>query len=141
MAFHTLYVQTKGEGLYSITPQLKEGLQKLLAKDLKSSGVFYAFILHTSCALLISENYDPSAKEDLEAFFKYLVPRDLPFVEHTLEGPDDSPSHMKSALLHQHIALPVEEGQLVLGQWQGVFLAEFRDSSKKRSVLLKFIQE
>ncbi len=109
--------------------------------EMDGDGILFIFIMHTSCALTISEDYDPSAKRDLERFFDHLAPRDLPFIEHTLEGPDDSPSHMKSALLHQHLALPVDNGKIQLGQWQGIFLAEFRDDQKTRKIHLKFLAE
>lgn len=74
----------------------------------------------------------------MENFLKHIASRDLPFIEHTLEGPDDSPSHMKSILLQQHLAIPVEEGELLLGTWQGIYLAEFRDAPHQRSIIVKF---
>lgn len=141
MAYYSFDIYTKGEALYSITDAVEGGLEKLIKKEAKLSGILYAFVMHTSCALLISENYDPTAKNDLEHFFSYLAPRDLSFIQHTLEGKDDSPSHMKSSLLNQHLAFIVNEGEIILGQWQGVFLAEFRDQPKKRTVLLKFMQD
>ena len=132
MAFETILVQTKGENLYSITEEVKQRIQN------KQSGILHLFVMHTSCALAISEDYDPSAKKDLESFLKHLAPRSLPFIQHKLEGEDDSPSHMKSALLHQHLACIVEDGELLLGTWQGIFLAEFRDAPHQRKILLKF---
>lgn len=130
----SIEIQTSGEALYSVTDVVREKLRQMTT----SSGILHPFLIHTSCALLISEDWDPTAREDLEAFFKVLVPRNQPFIRHTLEGEDDSPSHMKSALLQQHLACIVEEGTLILGQWQGIFLAEFRDHPKKRTLLLKF---
>jgi len=135
MSHQTIQVATQGEGFYSITDLVQE---QMLKESLKESGIMHLFLLHTSCALTISEDYDPSAKRDIETFLKHLAPRDLPFIEHTLEGPDDSPSHMKASLLHQHLAFIVEKGTLLLGTWQGIFLAEFRDSPHTRSILLKF---
>ena len=132
-------VNTDGEGLYSITDEIQSSLLKGIGENV--SGVLHLFVMHTSCALVISEDYDPLAKKDLEAFFQYLAPRNLPFIQHTLEGPDDSPSHMKSALLHQHLACIVEGGQLLLGTWQGIFLAEFRDAPHRRQVLVKFVPD
>lgn len=135
MSYLKITVPTHGERLYSITEHIHSSLSEL---TLQQSGILHLFIQHTSCALTISEDYDPSAKRDLEVFLKYLAPRNLPFIEHTLEGEDDSPSHMKSILLQQHLALPVEDGKLLLGTWQGVYLAEFRDAPHQRSIILKF---
>lgn len=138
MKHRSIPIHTEGEALYSITKAIRAELPRLLEAHATDSGVLHLFVMHTSCALLISEDWDPTARQDLETFFKHLAPRNLPFIEHTLEGPDDSPSHMKSALLQQHLGLLVEDGELVLGQWQGVFLAEFRDQPKQRTLVLKF---
>lgn len=135
MSYLKITIPTQGEGFYSITEQIHSSLFELANQK---SGILHLFIQHTSCALTISEDYDPSAKRDLERFLKYVAPRDLPFIEHTLEGEDDSPSHMKSLLLQQHLALPVEKGKLLLGTWQGIYLAEFRDAPHQRSIILKF---
>lgn len=135
MSYTKITVQTNGERFYSITEQVQSSLKEAAASP---CGILHLFILHTSCALTISESYDPSAKRDMEKFLKYLAPRDLPFVEHTLEGEDDSPSHMKSILLQQHLAIPVEKRKLLLGTWQGIYLAEFRDAPHQRNVIVKF---
>lgn len=139
----TLTVSTSAERFYSITEQVSHGLTKLLTQYCKESsdGLLFIFIKHTSCALTISESYDPQAKIDLEETLKHLCPRDLPFITHTSEGPDDSPSHMKSMLLNQHLAIPVEKGKLELGTWQGIFLAEFRDAPHQRQLGLKFFSD
>ena len=128
-----LTIETSGEGFYDITGEVQNQVSA------KASGILHLFCIHTSCALTITEAYDPSAKKDVEKFLNHLAPRDLGFIEHTLEGPDDSPSHMKSALLHQNLAFIVEEGELLLGRWQGIYLAEFRDAPHKRTILMKFI--
>ena len=138
MKHKAIHMGTEGEALYSITDLVRAELPSLIENHAVDSGVLHLFVMHTSCALLISEDWDPTARQDLEAFLKHLAPRHLPFIRHTLEGEDDSPSHMKSAVLQQHLGLIVEEGELLLGQWQGVFLAEFRDHPKERTVLLKF---
>ncbi len=101
-------------------------------------GIFHLFCMHTSCALLINEGFDHTAKKDLELFFDYLAPQSLPFIRHTIEGRDDSPAHMKSALLHQHLAFMVEDSELIIGQWQGVFLAEFRNDPHQRTIICKY---
>ena len=76
-----------------------------------------------------------------QSFMKHLAPRNLNFITHTLEGPDDSPSHMKSILLQSSLAIPVDKGEIFLGRWQGLYLAEFRDQPKRREILLKFIAD
>lgn len=131
-----LLTQTNGEGFYDITSDIKTKLSDLNPKN--KSGLLNLFITHTSCALTISESYDSSAKSDMENFLKHIAPRNLSFITHTAEGPDDSPSHMKSLLLNQQLGFIVEEGELILGTWQGVYLAEFRDSKKQREILIKF---
>lgn len=136
-----LQVQTRGEGFYNITKDVQNSCDEcLLEKEPNTSGVLFIISMHTSCGLLMNEAYDSSAKRDLEKFLKYLAPRDLPFIEHTAEGEDDSPSHMKTALLQQNLALPVEEGEILFGSWQGIYLAEFRDAPKKRNIILKFLE-
>lgn len=125
-------------GFYNITENINKSLKSELSDSKNSSGILTLFCLHTSCALLINEAWDPTAQKDLENFFDYIAPENLPFVQHVLEGPDDSPAHMKSALLHQSIALIVEGQQCLLGRWQGIFLAEFRNGTHNRSILMKF---
>lgn len=132
-------LSTHGEKFYDITEEIKSIAQELAQNS--PSGNLYVLCQHTSCGLVISENYDSSAKRDLEKFMRHLAPRDLAFIEHTSEGPDDSPSHMKSILTQPQLVLFVEEGEVVLGTWQGVFLAEFRDSPKKRNVILKYVED
>ncbi len=139
MNLYTFSYKTSGEKFYDITSSLNSFFQKEVIPHFNSnSGVLHLFLQHTSCALTISEAYDPSAKKDLESFMKYLAPRNLNFITHTLEGPDDSPSHMKSILLQSSLTVPVDKGGIFLGRWQGLYLAEFRDEPKRREILLKF---
>ena len=142
MNLYTFSYKTSGENFYDITSPLNSFFQKEVIPNFKpTSGVLHLFLQHTSCALTISEAYDPSAKKDLESFMKHLAPRNLNFITHTLEGPDDSPSHMKSILLQSSLAIPVDKGEIFLGRWQGLYLAEFRDELKRREILLKFIAD
>ena len=134
----TISLQTSGEKFYDITEKVRGSVSDLAKSE---SGIAFIFCQHTSCGLVINENYDPTAKLDMEAFLKHLAPRNLSFIQHTIEGEDDSPSHMKSMLIQQHLALPVEQGALVMGTWQGIFLAEFRDAAKNRKILIKFIAD
>ncbi len=142
MALFNFSFQTDGERFYDITPKIKQFFDSDILPHFESrSGVLHLFLQHTSCALTISESYDPSAKIDLETFMKHLAPRNLGFIKHTMEGPDDSPSHMKSILLQHSLSLLVEKSELFLGQWQGVYLCEFRDNPKKRNIILKFMPD
>lgn len=131
----SLIINTSGEGFYDITNNL---IAKFDHKSL-TSGICTIFCPHTSCALTISEGFDPQARQDIEKFLQHLAPRNLAFIKHNAEGPDDSPSHMKSVLLHQSITLLIEHGKPKLGSWQSIFLAEFRDRSHKREVWFKVI--
>lgn len=137
MSLTRLIIPTQGEQFYDITARVKDSLELIRGENL--SGLLNLFIQHTSCALTINESYDPSAREDMEEFLRHLAPRNLKFIKHDDEGPDDSPSHMKSMLIQNSITIPVEKGQLLLGQWQGIYLCEFRDAPKERSILLKFL--
>ena len=132
-----LPIQTGGERFYEITSAVRSSLKEHQeAKD----GVLILFNPHTSCGLTIQEAYDSSAARDMEKFLQHLCPRNLAFIEHTAEGPDDSPSHMKSILLQNSLQLIVEDGEIQLGTWQGIYLCEFRDASKTRTMHLKFIE-
>ncbi len=101
-----------------------------------ATGLCHLFVQHTSASLTVQENADPTARADLEAFFDRLVPRDTPYFRHTSEGPDDMPSHIRSVLSDTSMLLPVENGELALGTWQGVYLFEHRDSTPSRRVLV-----
>lgn len=132
---NTIQINTQGEGFYSITHLVKDKVPQ------NFSGMLFLYIQHTSCAMTISESFDPSAQKDLENFLKHLAPRNLEFITHDAEGDDDSPSHMKSILLQTTIGIPVEKGSLLLGTWQGVYLCEFRDGHKTRNIIVKLISE
>ena len=128
----TLTVATQGQGLHDITPAVK----KALAKSPNATGLCNLFIQHTSASLLIQENYDPSAKADLENWLNRLVPENDPLYSHTLEGPDDMPAHIKAALTACSLTIPVEKGELLLGTWQGIFLWEHRHGDQHRKVII-----
>lgn len=135
MNYQTLSIQTQGEGFYDITKLIKDWLmsQKVQRGDLK------IFLPHTSCGLCINEAFDPSACQDMENFLKHLAPRNLSFIKHTAEGEDDSPSHMKSILLQNTLEFFIEDSKILLGQWQGIYLCEFRDLPKERSLHIKAV--
>ena len=131
---------SQGEGFQDITEKVKQQLQVLLPTP-TADGVLYLYCPHTSCALTINEGFDPSARRDLEHFLQHLAPRNLALITHKAEGSDDSPSHMKTALLQTSLTFLVEHGELILGRWQSIYLAEFRDGHKERKIYLKFLAE
>ena len=128
----TLTVNTKGQGLSEITGRIRD----VVEASGKSDGLVHVFVRHTSCSLMIMENADPSARRDLEAFMDRLVPEGVDYFEHTAEGPDDMPSHIKMALTRTGETIPLADGRLVLGTWQGVYLWEYRRSGHRRAVVV-----
>lgn len=102
---------------------------------LPDNGLLNLFVKHTSCALSINENYDPSVRVDMERIYNRLVPENEPYYTHTDEGPDDMPSHAKSGLTGVSLTIPVSGGRLNLGTWQGIYLCEFRDSPSRRRLV------
>lgn len=129
----TLRVETRGKGLHNITGQLEDAVRGWGLQN----GILHIFIQHTSASLVVNESYDPSARQDLEAFMDHLVPEGQSYFKHTLEGADDSPSHMRAMLTTTSLSLPVDDGQLNLGTWQGVYLFEHRRQPNTRSLLLR----
>ena len=103
------------------------------------TGVLHLFIKHTSASLTLNENADPTVREDFESHFNVLVPENAPYYKHTYEGPDDMPAHIKSSLLDSSLSLPVSNGKLNLGTWQGVYLCEHRDHGGSRKLVLTFV--
>jgi secondary thiamine-phosphate synthase enzyme len=131
-----IFVETRGKGLYPITQQISPLIQTWEIQE----GICHLFIAHTSASLVINESYDPSAKQDLEAFLEKLAPEGESWYRHTLEGRDDSPSHMRAILTATSLSIPVDDGVLTLGTWQGVYLFEHRTRSHLRSVLVRCLK-
>lgn len=129
-------IETRGQGLYEFTDRVLAFLREASA----ASGLLTLFVRHTSCSLLIQENADPDVRRDLQAFFKRLAPpADDPamaYLVHRMEGPDDMPAHIKAALMPVSLSIPVMEGCLMLGTWQGIYLFEHRDRPHRREVVL-----
>jgi secondary thiamine-phosphate synthase enzyme len=125
-------VPTQGKGTYEVTGELA----RIVAKSKISVGTAHVFLQHTSASLIVFENADRSARVDLEAFFEQLVPEDSDYFTHTLEGADDSTSHIKMVLTRSSETIPVAHGRLQLGTWQGVYLFEHRRSSHRRSIVV-----
>ena len=119
-------------GLHEFTAQV----EKAVAEAGVANGLCSLFIRHTSASLVIQENYDASARRDLETFMERLVPEDAPWITHTLEGPDDMPSHIKAALTQVSLAIPILDGKLALGTWQGIYLWEHRSRPTPREVVV-----
>lgn len=124
------------------SPLLGKGRMKSpIAVSRFQTGVATIFVQHTSCSLLIFENADPSARTDLHAFFDRLAPEETPYFIHTHEGPDDMPSHLRMALTRTSEVIPVLQGKLALGTWQGVFLFEHRHASHTRNIVVSVLGE
>ena len=127
-----IIIPTKTKGFYLITDEI---ISKLLVLKKLSLGICHLFIKHTSASLSINENTDPSVRHDFEKFFDVLVPENQSFFKHTYEGPDDMPAHIKTSLLNTHITVPIKDGSLMLGQWQGIYLCEHRFNGTERKIL------
>jgi secondary thiamine-phosphate synthase enzyme len=133
----TILVKAQGRKLYDITSQVVNwvGQQRL------ATGLLTLYIQHTSASLLINENYDSDVLVDLEAFFNRLVPDGDELFVHTVEGPDDMPAHVRTALTQTSLSIPLIDGKLGLGQWQGLFLFEHRHMPATRRILMHLIGE
>nr|WP_272212421.1 secondary thiamine-phosphate synthase enzyme YjbQ [Marinicella sp. W31]MDC2878336.1 secondary thiamine-phosphate synthase enzyme YjbQ [Marinicella sp. W31] len=131
-----LSVQTHGQGLYEFTDEAC----RFVRGNSDSEGLLTVFVRHTSCSLLIQENADPDVKRDLSAYFSRLAPRAddpaMSYLVHRLEGPDDMPAHIKTALTQVSLSVPVADGRPVLGTWQGLYLFEHRDRPHRREIVL-----
>jgi len=136
-ALHEITVPTQGKGLYAVTPAVREWVN---ASGI-TQGLLTLYIRHTSASLLIQENYDPTVQTDLERFLSRLVPEGDPIYEHTLEGADDMPAHVRAALTQTHLAIPVVAGAPLLGTWQGIYVFEHRRAAQTRSVVLHLLGE
>ena len=126
---------------YSIQlPSLKRGCHLITEEVLKkialpTTGLLQLFIQHTSAALCVQENASPEVLSDLSSSLDRIVPEDPGLYKHTEEGPDDMPAHIKAALVGSHISLPIENGKILLGQWQGIYLLEFRNMASGRKII------
>ena len=129
-ANHKLSTSTKGKGLYNITREIK----LWVTQQKFSTGLLTIFVPHTSASLIIQENADPDVLHDLTIFFQQLVPEDGANYLHCSEGPDDMPAHIKSSLMQTHLSIPIENNQMVLGTWQGIYIFEHRNKSHNRKI-------
>jgi secondary thiamine-phosphate synthase enzyme len=132
-----IFLETAGPGANDISREV--------VRWVESTGIMHGlltlYIRHTSASLMIQENYDPEVLEDMERFLSRLVPKGDPLFRHTAEGPDDMPAHVRSALTHTSLSVPVRDGSPVLGSWQGIFVYEHRERPHRRSVALHLLGE
>ena len=131
----TVEIVTKGQGLYECTEQV----EALVHRSTVAEGICCVFVQHTSASLVVQENADPSARRDLEAWLNRLVKENDPLFIHTAEGPDDMPAHIKAALTATSISIPIVDGRLTLGTWQGIYLWEHRRASHRRKLIVQLL--
>ncbi|MEX2194971.1 MAG: secondary thiamine-phosphate synthase enzyme YjbQ [Thermoleophilaceae bacterium] len=126
-------LRPRPRGFHLVTPEVEDALPELARMRV---GVAHVFITHTSASLTLNENASPDVRHDFGSWFDEAVPEDAPFWTHTVEGPDDMPAHVKSSLLGSSLTLPVSDGRLALGTWQGIYLCEHRDHGGGRRLVL-----
>ena len=132
----TLEINTSSKAFLDITKKV----QAIISESDLKNGICSLFIKHTSASLVIQENYDPSVRQDFETIFSRLVPEDFPYV-HNMEGKDDMPAHIRSALTSTSESIPVVNGKLSLGTWQGIYIWEHRDQTHNRKVIVSMVGE
>ncbi|MFW5859109.1 MAG: secondary thiamine-phosphate synthase enzyme YjbQ [Planctomycetota bacterium] len=129
---HTLRLKARARGFHLVTPEIISQLPDLGRFRI---GLAHLFIQHSSASLSINENADPDVRGDLERWFSHQVREGEPFYEHTLEGPDDMPAHIKAVIIGPSLSIPMSDGHLALGTWQGIYLCEHRDRAGPRRVV------
>jgi secondary thiamine-phosphate synthase enzyme len=134
---HRLQVDTRGKGLYEIT----DSVERWLSQQGGANGLLTVFIQHTSASLTIQENADPDVVYDLNQFFGRIAPEDNRLYRHTTEGLDDMPAHIRSALTLTQLSIPVDQGRMTLGTWQGIYVFEHRTRGHRRSVVLHLMAD
>lgn len=127
-----LHLKPRRRGFHLVTDEVLEQLPELAEYRV---GLLHLFIQHTSASITLNENADPDVRGDLERHFNHMVPENQPYYEHTLEGPDDMPAHIKSVLVGPSLSIPVAEGRLATGIWQGIYLCEHRDRAGARRLI------
>jgi secondary thiamine-phosphate synthase enzyme len=132
----TLTFQSNGQGLHDFTQDINAQIQQWGINQ----GMAFLFVQHTSASLVINESYASSARRDMESFLEHIAPEGENWYEHTMEGSDDSPAHMRTMVTPTSMTIPVDNGQLNLGTWQGVYLAEHRRGRQNRKVLLRILE-
>ncbi|MFO8098330.1 MAG: secondary thiamine-phosphate synthase enzyme YjbQ [Salinibacter sp.] len=128
----TLTLPPKERGFHLVTDLVREGVPEIADYRV---GILHLFLQHTSASLTINENAAPAVRRDLERHFNEMVPENQPYYEHTVEGPDDMPAHIKAAMLDTSLSIPIRDGRLAFGTWQGIYLNEHRDNGGRRSLI------
>ena len=131
----TLEISTRGKGLYDITETVHAQLHEWNVQE----GMCFLFLPHTSASLVMSENWDPTARADLETFMERLVPEKDTWYTHDLEGQDDATSHIRAMLTDASLTIPIDDGKLSLGTWQGIYVFEHRTRSHRRNLLMRVL--
>jgi len=131
-------LRPRPRGFHLVTDEVESALPELREVQV---GLAHLFIRHTSASLTLNENASPDVRRDFESWFNAVVPENAPFWTHTIEGPDDMPAHIKSSLTGNGLLLPISDGRLALGTWQGVYLCEHRDSGGPRSLVVTLFGE
>jgi secondary thiamine-phosphate synthase enzyme len=131
-------LRSRSRGFHLVTDEVVDAVPEIA--DL-SAGLAHLHILHTSASLTLNENASPDVRRDFESWFNEAVPEDAPYWTHTLEGPDDMPAHIKASLMGPSLTVPVGDGRLRLGTWQGIYLCEHRDSGGQRSLVVTLTGE
>ena len=127
---YELLLSSRSRGFYLVTNEI---LRKL--PDLPDKGLLHLFIQHTSAGLTVNENADPSVLVDYESYFNHIVPENMPFITHDMEGSDDMPAHIKSSIVGSSVSVPINHGRLMFGTWQGIYLCEFRNRPHQRKLV------
>ncbi|MEH0743061.1 YjbQ family protein [Vibrio cholerae] len=125
-------LRAKPRGFHLITDEIEQQLPQIQSI---SVGLLQLFIQHTSASLTLNENADPTVRSDMEAHFNHFVPQNAPYYRHTYEGDDDMPAHIKASILGASVMIPIRQGRLALGTWQGIYLGEHRDNGGKRTIM------
>ncbi|MEZ9231710.1 secondary thiamine-phosphate synthase enzyme YjbQ [Vibrio amylolyticus] len=127
-----IQLSARERGFHLITDEIEQQIPELSSFSI---GILHLFIQHTSASLTINENADPTVRLDMEAHFNRFVPQNAPYYQHTYEGEDDMPAHIKSSSIGHSVSIPISEGRLAMGMWQGIYLGEHRDRASGRLII------
>jgi len=131
---YKITLSSRSRGFHIVTNEILTQLP-----DLPDNGIIHIFIQHTSAGITINENADPDVRVDFESIYNKLVPENMPFLTHTMEGPDDMPAHIKTSMIGHSISIPIINNSLALGIWQGIYLCEFRNAGGPRKIIVSIM--
>jgi len=131
---YKITLSSRSRGFHIVTNEILTQLP-----DLPDNGIIHIFIQHTSAGITINENADPDVRVDFESIYNKLVPENMPFLTHTMEGPDDMPAHIKASMIGHSISIPIINNSLALGIWQGIYLCEFRNAGGPRKIIVSIM--